>query len=254
MITADDAYHELLALKRYGWEVVAATQSTQQDVLSGRSQKLIAAVQTGSYGRENRQWSSPPGGLWMSWREQFPRVEGLTLAVSLATARCLGKLGLSCWLRWPNDVMIGSRKLAGCLVDAKLVHGQWDVVIGLGLNVKTDFSQASPEIASIATSLELQGLSDLSLVAIAQELEAAWTQVKIDLKQHGFAFLRQECQSLMFAGQSALLSIQIDHQTLQTRFAGLSEDGALLLEDGQKLYGCQHLRVVEDTSSWPTIS
>lgn len=190
----------------------------------------------------------------MSWRESLPKVEGLTLAVSLATARCLVKMGLSCWLRWPNDVMIGSAKLAGCLVDAKFAHGQWDVVIGVGLNVKTDFSLTSTEVSSIATSLELQGLSSLSLAEIAQQFEESWNLVKTEFKPHGFSFLSRESQSFMFAGKPAQLDIQVDEQRLRTRFAGLAEDGALLLEDGQRLYGCQHLRVLEDTRSWGVVS
>jgi BirA family transcriptional regulator, biotin operon repressor / biotin---[acetyl-CoA-carboxylase] ligase len=253
-MTADMALAELTPLADDGWEVALSVGSTQQEVLSGRSLKLVAASQTTSYGREGRIWSSPPGGLWMSWKDQLPKIEGLTLALALAVARMARHLGVGCWLRWPNDVMVGQRKLAGCLVDARLVNSQWQVVVGLGLNLKTDFTQASPDIAQTATSLQRETGIEFDLAAAARQLIDCWTAVRQSLMLGGFGAIAEECQSLMFAGRAARLAIRLEAQTFESLFSGLGSDGALLLSDGQRLYGCQHLSVLDDTTDWGKLS
>jgi BirA family biotin operon repressor/biotin-[acetyl-CoA-carboxylase] ligase len=106
---------------------------------------VCALEQTAGRGTRGREWSSGPGGLWMSVIARPARtdaLEALSLRVGLATAAvlelacpALPRLGL----KWPNDVLVDGRKLAGILCEARWVGGQcqW-VVIGLGINVRND--------------------------------------------------------------------------------------------------------------------
>jgi len=102
---------------------------------------VVADVQTAGRGSRGRSWSSPAGGLWLSvlWRPRAgddPQL--LSLRAGLAAARLLDSLGElpAAQLKWPNDVMLGGRKLGGLLCEARW-HGtelSW-VAIGIGLNV-----------------------------------------------------------------------------------------------------------------------
>lgn len=104
---------------------------------------VVADEQTAGQGRHGHSWYSAPGeGLYCSIvLEPAPL---LTLALGLATAEAIG---VPCDLRWPNDVMIGDKKVAGILV--QLVEGK--AIAGIGINL--NHTQFPPELE--ATSLKL---------------------------------------------------------------------------------------------------
>src|SRR3954467_1525943 len=91
---------------------------------------VTAAEQTAGRGRQGRTWSAPPGrALLMSLvLREWPRL--LPLAAALAVAEVAGE---ATTLKWPNDVLLDSRKVAGILVEGRPQEG-W-MVLGIGLNV-----------------------------------------------------------------------------------------------------------------------
>lgn len=102
---------------------------------------VLAERQTAGRGRTGKQWTSPAGtGLWLTLVER-PRdrtaIEVLSLRVGLEVARALdGLAGARVQLKWPNDLQIDGRKLAGVLVEARWRDQRPDwVAIGVGLNV-----------------------------------------------------------------------------------------------------------------------
>jgi BirA family biotin operon repressor/biotin-[acetyl-CoA-carboxylase] ligase len=116
---------------------------------------VIADEQTAGQGRHGRRWHSEPNsGLYVSIvlrpELQSESLPVLTLALGLAVAEAVGEVtGLTCDLRWPNDVMLESRKLAGILV--QLINAA--AVAGIGVNV--NHARFPPEIAAEATSLRI---------------------------------------------------------------------------------------------------
>jgi BirA family biotin operon repressor/biotin-[acetyl-CoA-carboxylase] ligase len=160
--------------------VVPQTGSTNADLLeqaragAAEGLVLVAEVQTAGRGRLGRSWSAPPGaGLIFSvllrpsevpptrlgW---LPLLTGVTVATAVRD-----QAGLPASLKWPNDVLVGERKLAGILAEA---HGD-AVVVGVGLNVT--LSQAGLPVPA-ATSLLIEGAASTDrtslLVAILTEL------------------------------------------------------------------------------------
>src|SRR5277367_501568 len=115
-----------------------------------------AEEQTAGQGRYGRAWHSEPGsGLYVSivLRNPFPPDElpVVTLALGLATAEAIQKAtDLACDLRWPNDVLIQSKKCAGILT---LLEGS-AIIAGIGINV--NHSGFPAELDGIATSLRLE--------------------------------------------------------------------------------------------------
>jgi BirA family biotin operon repressor/biotin-[acetyl-CoA-carboxylase] ligase len=118
---------------------------------------IVAARQTLGRGTRGRGWSSAPGGLWMSVVARPSRtdaLEALSLRVGLATAAvlelicpALPRLGL----KWPNDIVIDRRKIAGILCEARWGSGHclW-IVVGLGINV---CNQVPEELERVAAAI-----------------------------------------------------------------------------------------------------
>jgi BirA family biotin operon repressor/biotin-[acetyl-CoA-carboxylase] ligase len=102
---------------------------------------VVAEVQDGARGQRGRTWKAPFGGLWMSVLVR-PKAaaagEVLSLRAGLAVARVLAAYPSlpPLALKWPNDLMLGDRKVGGLLCEARWRGSElWWVVIGLGLNV-----------------------------------------------------------------------------------------------------------------------
>jgi BirA family transcriptional regulator, biotin operon repressor / biotin---[acetyl-CoA-carboxylase] ligase len=126
---------------------MAETGSTNADLLAladaGEPAGLVLVTdhQRAGRGRLGRTWSAPPGAsLLVSVLLDLPGaapVHGATWAVGLAARdACSDVTGVRPELKWPNDVMVGERKLAGILAEAVLRHGRVaGVVVGMGLNV-----------------------------------------------------------------------------------------------------------------------
>lgn len=108
---------------------------------------VVADAQTAGRGRPGRSWRSKPGaGVWITMIERpadATALETLSLRVGLAVAPALDALADSpVRLKWPNDLYVGMRKLAGILIEARWREGhpEW-VAIGLGINLRPPDSE-----------------------------------------------------------------------------------------------------------------
>ncbi len=117
---------------------------------------VVARVQHGGRGRRGSAWASPPGGLWLSVLCRPPADAApdlLSLRVGLAVAGALEawRPELQVRLKWPNDLMLDSRKLGGILCEARWQGGTvgW-VAVGIGLNVSNPIPE---DLATRAISL-----------------------------------------------------------------------------------------------------
>ncbi len=118
---------------------------------------VLADSQTNGRGRCGNVWLSPHGGMYASFvlRPNFSseNMYLLGLVLGLAVVRVLRREHLDAVLKWPNDILIFGKKLGGILAEAKTKDKKIDfVVLGLGLNVNTDFSL----LFSGATSLYIE--------------------------------------------------------------------------------------------------
>jgi BirA family biotin operon repressor/biotin-[acetyl-CoA-carboxylase] ligase len=119
---------------------------------------VVAEEQTGGRGRRGRFWHSPPGGLWFSLilRPKTPPAEinSLSLVLSLAAAEGLEQLpGISPSLKWPNDLLLGGRKVGGILTEISAEADQVHYAVA-GIGINANFTSFPPEIEQTATSLQ----------------------------------------------------------------------------------------------------
>jgi BirA family biotin operon repressor/biotin-[acetyl-CoA-carboxylase] ligase len=117
---------------------------------------VTADEQTAGRGRQGRTWTAPPGAALLYSaivRPLGPRHAVLPLAVALAVCEVAERLrpGIECKVKWPNDIHLDGRKLAGILIEARPQDG-W-VVIGVGLNLTIPADDFPEELRERATSL-----------------------------------------------------------------------------------------------------
>jgi BirA family biotin operon repressor/biotin-[acetyl-CoA-carboxylase] ligase len=117
---------------------------------------VTAAEQTAGRGRQGRSWTAPPGKALLYSALLRPLEERhvmLPLAVPLAVCEAAEALRpeLRCGVKWPNDVLLDGRKLAGVLIEARPRDG-W-AVIGVGLNLTIAPDEFPPELRDTATSV-----------------------------------------------------------------------------------------------------
>jgi BirA family biotin operon repressor/biotin-[acetyl-CoA-carboxylase] ligase len=150
---------------------------------------ITASEQTAGRGRQGRAWTSPPNKALLYSAILRPLEERhmlLPLAVPLAVCEAAERLNphLDCKVKWPNDIHVEGRKLAGVLIEARPQDG-W-AVIGVGLNVAIEEDEFPAELRDTATSLRevrvdsarkaLDARLAQWLEADAEEVLAAWRE------------------------------------------------------------------------------
>ncbi len=194
---------------------------------------LVAKNQTAGRGRRGASWFAAPGeslALSLLLRPTEPKAHWprLALASGLALAETAETYGIPAGIKWPNDVWIDQRKVAGILVEA----GADYVIIGIGLNVNA--SSFPEEIAHLATSLHLAHGHPLPMEDVLGRLIHRFA---IRHRQIGDDFplllsaIRERC---VLTDKS--VSLKTATGPLTGTVQGIADDGALLLHDGQKLH------------------
>lgn len=130
---------------------------------------VSADVQKKGRGRLSREWSSPAGGIWLSVilrpDTTSKQISLLPLIAGNAVANTINTLyDLDARVRWPNDVLIGERKVSGVLTEIDTDENF--VVIGIGINANIDLSDLPEEVKDIATTLK----EELNRVVSKKEL------------------------------------------------------------------------------------
>ena len=168
-------------------ETIDSTNARARDLaVDGRANVVVLAdAQTGGRGRLDRAWSSPSGGVWLSIlsRPQVPPTQApaYTLAAAVATTRAVREAGVDASIKWPNDVLVGDRKLAGILTE---MEGEADrvswLVVGIGINANVDAADL-PTDWPVTTVREEVG--DVDRRELTQSLLAAFHELTVDLQQ-----------------------------------------------------------------------
>ncbi|MGQ9572522.1 MAG: biotin--[acetyl-CoA-carboxylase] ligase [Dehalococcoidia bacterium] len=134
---------------------------------------VVAGRQTAGRGRLGRSWVSPRGNLYLTLilRPSPEHLKTLVIIAALAVARAIERVaGLETNLKWPNDVLVGGRKICGILSESELVGGRVSyVLVGIGVNVNVDVT-TYPEIAALATSVMTEVGRAVSREALAAAL------------------------------------------------------------------------------------
>jgi type III pantothenate kinase len=168
-----------LALHVYD-EVTSTNDVARDELLAGAPSGSIyrAERQTAGRGRHGNSWHSAAGNLLMSVvlrpRLVPERVPLVTLAAAVAARDVLSRHGVHCGLKWPNDLMVGGRKLGGILTEGVFEGGTLvGVVVGVGVNVALDVASLEPPLCDTAASFAALGQPLPALDGLAREMARA---------------------------------------------------------------------------------
>ena len=204
----------------------------------GLSEVLLAEVQTAGRGRRGRTWLAPPGGaicLSLSWtfREVPEDLSALGLVIGVCAVRALRELGVeNVALKWPNDLLIEGKKLAGVLIDLRAeAQGPACVVIGIGMNVALGAAvlEQIAQAGTAATDLESAGLTEVSRNAIAAALVGACVAGLVEFARAGLkSFLAEWRAADALRGRS--VSVTAGEGVARGLARGIDLHGALMVE------------------------
>jgi BirA family biotin operon repressor/biotin-[acetyl-CoA-carboxylase] ligase len=219
------------------FETTTSTNEIAHQLAAGgaaHGEVVIAEQQTRGKGRRGRTWASPRGSnLYFSaiLRPDLPpqRAPEITLVAAVALAETLRDSGAQAFIKWPNDVQLDGRKVAGILTELSADPDQVHyVVLGVGVNLNCAAADLGPEVAPTAISL---CEARKEKVPRALFTAALFSHLEQRLEEHarlGFEPIRQAWQGLSSTpGQEVV--VKADRAELRGVAEGIDEQGALLV-------------------------
>lgn len=195
---------------------------------------VIADYQTAGKGSKGRKWESPKGtavfmSLLLRPDLQPYKAPKLTLVMAVSMVRALNNLGVEARIKWPNDIVINGKKLAGILTEMSADKNQIKyVVLGIGINV---LNESFPgELQDRATSLWMETRKKFAREKIVAEVMNCFEQ------DYGYFVKNGELLELLeqYRQFSATLGKEVRVIGINTEYQGLAadltEDGCLIVE------------------------
>lgn len=196
---------------------------------------VVSEMQKEGRGRKGRGWFSPSGeGIYASLilipsiaPRDAPQITLLTAVAGAETLISLTQLKVS--IKWPNDILVNGKKIAGILTEMRAQMGVIDyVVVGLGLNVST--RRFPHDIRGRATSLLIETGEHFSRAGIIREYLRWYEEYYELLKGVGFEPVLERWKELAdIIGRQIMISV--NSQKYVASVQGIDKDGALILED-----------------------
>jgi BirA family transcriptional regulator, biotin operon repressor / biotin---[acetyl-CoA-carboxylase] ligase len=215
---------------------VASTNDVAWDALAAGTPDgtvVVADAQTAGRGRLGRPWVTAPGrGLALSLLLHLGcdrrQAGAIPLVAGLALARGIARLGIEAQLKWPNDLLLEGRKLAGILCEGRHDAAGGDaVVVGVGVNVAQRAEDFPPELTAQATSLALAGLATSREVVAAEFLDA-FEPLWIELQEGDRSAVLEAWQARASFWGSAV-TVRTPSGVLSGIARSLDPDGGLVL-------------------------
>ena len=209
---------------------------------------IIAGEQKSGRGRQNRKWLSPKGGIWLSVvlrpRISASKITLLPFAAALAVCDTIKKTTqLDAKLRWPNDVTISGKKVAGILIDISMEAERINyAVVGIGINANVDSSSAISsylekgiKVTSLSDELgHKTNILDLTKV-ILERLEYYYMELKRCAPNTIIEEWKKNSDILY-----QKVAVTQNNRTIQGIAADVNDDGSLLVRTND----CNNINVV----------
>jgi BirA family biotin operon repressor/biotin-[acetyl-CoA-carboxylase] ligase len=238
---------ELLAARGWPWRApvehhdsLESTSDRLKDLARSGALEgtvVVADRQTAGRGRQGRTWESPLGNLYVSalLRPTAATLSSLLpLAAGVAVAEGLERLGLRAQLKWPNDVVMGDRKVGGILAESSATGLQVDwVVVGIGVNVRAPLG---PELRDTAVSLADVGGSHLPVEDVLCAVLAGLSVWYHRLRDEGGGMVLDEWRRRSVPWWGKPVETWFEGNRITGRAAFVDDEGGLVLQmdDGSR--------------------
>ncbi|MCE5214686.1 MAG: biotin--[acetyl-CoA-carboxylase] ligase [Methanobacterium sp.] len=196
---------------------------------------VIAESQRSGKGRRGKKWISPSGGVWMTIILR-PDVEPnkapqLTLVAGVAVAETLDQeCGLDIGIKWPNDILIGDKKVSGILTEVKTDGGIVDyALVGIGIDLNMDINIFPPEIRGGATSLKAELDREIKGAELVQRFLQRFEYYYGEFKEGNFRDILKQWRRLS-STIGTYVEVHKKGRTVYGEAVGVNKDGKLILE------------------------
>ena len=213
----------------HAWALRLIEQADSEEIVLPTTM-VIAFQQDHGYGRAGRLWESPPGGLYLSWIAaglEAPTIAVLPMIAAAAAHTAISAIGIDAVeIKWPNDILVGGRKLAGLLVHSRHGATNWATVgIGINLNrtptIRDGSATEAVAIAELASNGDFQTWSETIVRIIAEEMQAGITSPLEHIGRWREYLHHRSGDEMTVRGA--------DGSETRGRFAGLTDEGHLRL-------------------------
>lgn len=194
---------------------------------------LVAYHQTQGRGRLGRSFSSPEGGVYLSVLfypgDDLARASTLTPCAAVAVCRAIERVcGITPGIKWPNDLLLGKRKLCGILTESFPAHSRRAVVVGIGINVNTPVSAFDADVQSVAVSLSAHLGAEVDRVAVASAVIDELDEVYLAWQNDTRCVLSDYRRLCVSTGRP--VSLILGDSTRSAYAVGIDDDYALLAD------------------------
>lgn len=198
---------------------------------------IIAETQTAGRGRKDREWLSPPGGLWFSiilYPSLHPRKSNLIMmASSIAIADAIATLKLRPQIKWPNDILVNEKKVCGILMEVEA--GMNEIIfaiVGIGINV---YNELPSSLKKTATTLQQCTNKKISRITLFESILKNFDDYYVKLLQENYEDIRKKWLSFSHTTGKEV-EIKEGNVTVRGKVIGIDGDGFLLVKDKKKIH------------------
>jgi len=224
------------ALLAAPWISLDNTDSTNKYLLEISDTEIIngmtctSKIQTKGVGRHCRVWNSPAGGLYMSIliipveAEKFWHMTSFILACAAAQVIKKHHPDLTPLLKWPNDILINGRKVAGVLVQS-LMGNTPRIVAGIGINITTNPIHLPSRPIFPATVINQESCLPASVTSLGKDIRKRFFELYLDWLEDKSSILT--IINSLCALKNRTITISYDNQQVTGLFDGINSDGSL---------------------------
>ncbi|MCL1786259.1 MAG: biotin--[acetyl-CoA-carboxylase] ligase [Alphaproteobacteria bacterium] len=206
------SFDKIPSTQEYAHEMIANGTASDRTI-------IVAAAQSAGRGRYRRTWVSAPGNLYASFvYKTDARDPRLSYCVAVAVAETLCHFGIAPKIKWPNDILVGAKKISGILIE----YSKHFVIIGIGVNIKSN--PDIPGYETTKTDSHKRGITPDGFLTVLADKMDVWTE---RLSARDFASVRSRWMEL-----AAGLNSEIKYQGRPAILCEINLDGALVLRRG----------------------
>ena len=232
--------------KAYYFDSIDSTQSQaikMSEDSANDGTVIIAAKQTGGKGRLGRKWISPKGGIWFSVilhpKFDISTITLFPIASSLALSYAIEKtFKITPELKWPNDLTVKGKKVAGMLVDASLESNKIEsLVLGVGINFDVDIKQIEKILKDTPNFYGVSSLSEQKKKVKPKTLVQTFLA---ELEKIYELLNAKQTKNIIseWTKRSSTIGKKVELDTIDGKIKGeaikIDEDGALMISEKNK--------------------
>ncbi|MCK4752915.1 MAG: biotin--[acetyl-CoA-carboxylase] ligase [Planctomycetes bacterium] len=211
---------------------------------------IFAEEQTAGRGRTGNKWLTGYADSILCsilLTKKTPKSELLSLTVAVAVAGTIGKIvHTEAKIKWPNDIILNNKKVAGIILESKKINGHFAYIIGIGINCHQKKDTLPTELKKIATSLDIESKTTSDRISIAKRLLTSLDHwLKVAEKNSDKVIKQWKKLSILMGHRTTLI---FDGKKFTGNCIGIDPENGLILQlerGGVRMFDAAHTTIAK---------